>query len=387
MACTNCSTGAKDGTPRGCNNNGTCGTDSCNKLSVFDWLSNMTLPGGQEPFDAAEIRFKNGRKEFFRNTEKLTLSIGDIVATETSPGHDIGIVTLTGELVKIQMKKKGENPDKELAKIYRKASQRDIDIWTEARNKEEVVRMRAREIAIHLKLEMKISDVEFQGDGSKATFYYTANDRVDFRQLIKEFAQEFKIRIEMKQVGFRQEAARLGGIGSCGRELCCSTWLTDFRSVNTSAARYQQLSLNPQKLAGQCGKLKCCLNYELDTYLDALKDFPDMDTKLYTEKGDAYCQKVDIFKEIMWFAYANAPAQWLVLPVSRVQEIVAINKKKERVAGLEDYVMESVQEVEKKFENVVGQDSLTRFDQPKKKKNNKNKKRKPSNFKDGPKKE
>jgi len=387
MACTNCSTGAKDGTPKGCNNNGTCGTDSCNKLSVFDWLSNMTLPGGQEPFDAAEIRFKNGRKEFFRNTEKLTLAIGDIVATEASPGHDIGIVTLTGELVKIQMKKKGENPDKELAKIYRKASQRDIDIWTEARNKEEAVRMRAREIAIHLKLEMKISDVEFQGDGSKATFYYTANDRVDFRQLIKEFAQEFKIRIEMKQVGFRQEAARLGGIGSCGRELCCSTWLTDFRSVNTSAARYQQLSLNPQKLAGQCGKLKCCLNYELDTYLDALKDFPDMDTKLYTEKGDAYCQKVDIFKEIMWFVYANAPAQWLVLPVEKVKEIVAINKKKEKVAALEDYVVESTQEVEKKFENVVGQDSLTRFDQPKKKKNNKNKKRKPSNFKNAPKKE
>ena len=387
MACTNCSTGAKDGTPKGCNNNGTCGTDSCNKLSVFDWLSNMTLPGGQEPFDAAEIRFKNGRKEFFRNTEKLTLAIGDIVATEASPGHDIGIVTLTGELVKIQMKKKGENPDKELAKIYRKASQRDIDIWTEARNKEEAVRMRAREIAIHLKLEMKISDVEFQGDGSKATFYYTANDRVDFRQLIKEFAQEFKIRIEMKQVGFRQEAARLGGIGSCGRELCCSTWLTDFRSVNTSAARYQQLSLNPQKLAGQCGKLKCCLNYELDTYLDALKDFPDMDIKLYTEKGDAYCQKVDIFKEIMWFAYANAPAQWLVLPVEKVKEIVAINKKKEKVAALEDYVVESTQEVEKKFENVVGQDSLTRFDQPKKKKNNKNKKRKPSNFKNAPKKE
>ena len=387
MACTNCSTGAKDGTPKGCNNNGTCGTDSCNKLSVFDWLSNMTLPGGQEPFDAAEIRFKNGRKEFFRNTEKLTLAIGDIVATEASPGHDIGIVTLTGELVKIQMKKKGENPDKELAKIYRKASQRDIDIWTEARNKEESVRMRAREIAINLKLEMKISDVEFQGDGSKATFYYTANDRVDFRQLIKEFAQEFKIRIEMKQVGFRQEAARLGGIGSCGRELCCSTWLTDFRSVNTSAARYQQLSLNPQKLAGQCGKLKCCLNYELDTYLDALKDMPDMDTKLYTEKGDAYCQKIDIFKEIMWFSYANATAHWLVLPVAKVKEIVAINKKKERVAALEDYVVETVQEVEKKFENVVGQDSLTRFDQPKKKNNNKNKKRKPSNFKNAPKKD
>ena len=386
MACTSCST-ADGGAPKGCNNNGTCGTDSCNKLSVFDWLSNMTLPGGQAPFDAVEIRFKNGRKEFFRNTEKLTLSIGDIVATEASPGHDIGIITLTGELVKIQMKKKGENPDKELSKIYRKASQRDIDIWTEARNKEEAVRMRAREIAINLKLEMKISDVEFQGDGSKATFYYTANDRVDFRQLIKEFAQDFKIRIEMKQVGFRQEAARLGGIGSCGRELCCSTWLTDFRSVNTSAARYQQLSLNPQKLAGQCGKLKCCLNYELDTYLDALKDMPDMETKLYTEKGDAYCQKIDIFKEIMWFSYAIAPAQWLVLPVAKVKEILAINKKKERVAALEDYVVETVQEVEKKFENVVGQDSLTRFDQPKKKNNNKNKKRKPSNFKNAPKKD
>ncbi len=341
MACTNCST-TSGGAPKGCNNNGSCGTDSCNKLSVFDWLSNMALPGGQAPFDAVEVRFKNGRKEFFRNTEKLSLSIGDIVATEASPGHDIGSVTLTGELVKIQMKKKNENTTKDLAKIYRKASQRDIDIWTEARNKEEAVRMRAREIAINLKLEMKISDVEFQGDGSKATFYYTANDRVDFRQLIKEFAQDFKIRIEMKQVGFRQEASRLGGIGSCGRELCCSTWLTDFRSVNTSAARYQQLSLNPQKLAGQCGKLKCCLNYELDTYLDALKELPDMETKLYTEKGDAYCQKIDIFKKIMWFSYANAPANWLVLPVEKVKEILAINKKKERVVGLEYYVVVSL---------------------------------------------
>ena len=387
MACTSCST-SDGGAPKGCKNNGTCGTDSCNKLTVFDWLSNMSPSNGETPFDCVEVRFKNGRKEFYRNTEKLTLSIGDIVATEASPGHDIGIVTLTGELVKIQMKKKGVNPTSaEIQKIYRKASQKDIDIWSEARDKEEPMKVKAREIAIALKLQMKISDIEFQGDASKAVFYYTAEDRVDFRQLIKEFAQVFKIRIEMKQVGFRQEAARLGGIGSCGRELCCSTWLTDFRSVNTSAARYQQLSLNPQKLAGQCGKLKCCLNYELDTYLDALKDFPDMDTKLYTEKGDAYCQKVDIFKEIMWFAYANAPAQWLVLPVEKVKEIVAINKKKERVAALEDYVVESTQEVEKKFENVVGQDSLTRFDQPKKKKNNKNKKRKPSNFKNAPKKE
>lgn len=386
MACTNCSTGSKDGTPRGCKNNGTCGTDSCNKLTVFDWLSNMSLPGGEAPFDAVEVRFKNGRKEFYRNTEKLTLSIGDIVATEASPGHDIGIVTLTGELVKIQMKKKGVKPYSDLPKIYRKASQRDIDIWSEARDKEEPMKVIAREIAIKLKLEMKISDIEFQGDGSKATFYYTANDRVDFRQLIKDFAKAFSTRIEMKQVGFRQEASRLGGIGSCGRELCCSTWLTDFRSVNTSAARYQQLSLNPQKLAGQCGKLKCCLNYELDTYLDALKGLPDMDTKIYTEKGDAFCQKIDIFKGNMWFAYTNNMAHWHMINAEQVKEMIALNKQKQRVASLEDYVTETVPEaVEKNFQNAVGQDSLTRFDAPKRKKKP-NKKRKPSNDKNAPKK-
>lgn len=369
MACTNCSTGSKDGQPRGCKNNGTCGTDSCNKLTVFDWLANMSLPGGEAPFDCVEVRFKNGRKEFYRNSEKLTLSMGDIVATEASPGHDIGIVTLTGELVKVQMKKKNVKNNAEIAKIYRKASQKDIDIWSDARDKEEPMKVVAREIAIRLNLEMKISDIEFQGDGSKATFYYTANDRVDFRQLIKDFAREFSTRIEMKQVGFRQEASRLGGIGSCGRELCCSTWLTDFRSVNTSAARYQQLSLNPQKLAGQCGKLKCCLNYELDTYLDALKGLPDMDTKVYTEKGDAVCQKVDIFKGLMWFAYTNNMAHWHVLKADQVKEIVELNKLKQRVTALEDYAVEEVApEVEKTFQNAMGQDSLTRFDAPKKKK-------------------
>lgn len=375
MACNSCST-STGGAPKGCKNNGTCGTDSCNKLTVFDWLANMALPGGQAPFDCVEVRFKNGRKEFFRNSEKLTLSIGDIVATEASPGHDVGIVTLTGELVKVQMKKKGVNPDGEVLKIYRKASQKDIDIWSEARDREEPMKVRARELAIALNLEMKISDIEFQGDGSKATFYYTANDRVDFRQLIKDYASEFKIRIEMKQVGFRQEAARLGGVGSCGRELCCSTWLTDFRSVNTAAARYQQLSLNPQKLAGQCGKLKCCLNYELDTYLDALKDFPDMETKLQTEKGEAICQKVDIFKELMWFAYVGNNAIWHVLKVSEVKEILGLNKQGKKVASLEDFVFEEEkEEVEKTFQNAMGQDSLTRFDQPKKK--NRNKKKKP----------
>ena len=370
MSCQSCST--SDGSaPKGCKNNGTCGTDSCNKLTVFDWLANMNLPTGQEPFDCVEIRFKNGRKEFYRNTEKLTLSIGDVVATEASPGHDVGIITLTGELVKIQMKKKGVAiTSPEINKIYRKASQRDIDIWSDARDKEEPMKVKARSMAIALKLEMKISDIEFQGDGSKVTFYYTANDRVDFRQLIKEFAGEFKTRIEMKQVGFRQEASRLGGIGSCGRELCCSTWLTDFRSVNTSAARYQQLSLNPQKLAGQCGKLKCCLNYELDTYLDALKDFPDFETKLVTEKGDAICQKQDIFKGLMWFAYTNNFSEWHVLKIEQVREIVIQNKQKIKVSSLEDFAIEIVVEVEKNFNNAMGQESLTRFDLPKRKKSN-----------------
>ncbi|MEB8346340.1 regulatory iron-sulfur-containing complex subunit RicT [Flavobacteriaceae bacterium KMM 6898] len=372
MGCSSCSTG-KDGQPRGCKNNGTCGTDGCNKLTVFDWLSNMSLPNGQKPFDCVEVRFKNSRKEFFRNTDNITLSIGDIVATQSKTGHDIGMVTLTGELVKVQMKKKKEDHnDKELPKIYRKASQKDIDIWQKCRDREEEIKKRAREIAIAVKLQMKISDVEFQGDGSKATFYYTAEERVDFRQLIKDMAKAFSIRIEMRQIGYRQEAQRLGGIGSCGRELCCSTWLTDFRSVSTAAARYQQLSLNPQKLAGQCGKLKCCLNYELDVYLDALKDFPSQETKIATEKGIAFCQKVDIFKSMLWFSYRDEPANWHALTKDQVNEILEKNKNKEKITSLEEYASDNdvvSLEKEKVFENVVGQDSLTRFDKPKQKRN------------------
>jgi cell fate regulator YaaT (PSP1 superfamily) len=371
MGCSSCSTG-KDGQPRGCKNNGTCGTDGCNKLTVFDWLSNMSLPNGAQPFAFVEVRFKNSRKGFYRNHENLSLSIGDVVATEAESGHDVGMVTLTGELVKVQMKrKKVDFKDPDLPKIYRKASQKDIDIWQKCRDREEEIKKRAREIAIILKLQMKISDVEFQGDGSKATFYYTAEERVDFRQLIKDMAKAFGIRIEMRQIGYRQEAQRLGGIGSCGRELCCSTWLTDFRSVSTSAARYQQLSLNPQKLAGQCGKLKCCLNYELDVYLDALKDFPPSDTKLHTEKGLAFCQKTDIFKGKLWFSYKEDPSNWHELTKEQVQEIRQKNKKKEKVASLEEYAIENLVEIEERivFENVVGQDSLTRFDKPKRKKN------------------
>ena len=383
MGCNSCSTG-KEGQPRGCKNNGTCGTDGCNKLTVFDWLSNMSLPNGQKPFDCVEVRFKNSRKEFYRNPENLSFSIGDIVATQAKSGHDVGMVTLTGELVKVQMKKKKVAPeDEEIPKIYRKASQKDIDKWQKCRDKEEEIKKRAREIAILLKLQMKISDVEFQGDGSKATFYYTAEERVDFRQLIKDMAKAFGIRIEMKQIGYRQEAQRLGGIGSCGRELCCSTWLSDFRSVSTSSARYQQLSLNPQKLAGQCGKLKCCLNYELDMYLDALKDFPPQDAKLITEKGIAFCQKTDIFKGALWYSYKDDPANWHELTSRQVNEILEKNKKKVKVPSLEEYAADNLQEQEMVFENVVGQDSLTRFDRPKgNRKNRKNKKRR--NYKKRP---
>jgi len=381
MACTSCVTG-KDGQPKGCKNNGTCGSDGCNKLTVFDWLSNMSLPGGAEPFDFVEVRFKNGRKHFFKNSENLSLSIGDVVATEASPGHDVGIVSLTGELVRVQMKKKKEDPNSaEILKIYRKASQRDIDVWQEARDREEKIQQRSRQIAIRLNLSMKISDIEFQGDASKATFYYTAEDRVDFRQLIKEFAREFNTRIEMKQIGLRQEAARLGGIGSCGRELCCSTWLTDFRSVSTSAARYQQLSLNPQKLAGQCGKLKCCLNYELDTYLEALKSFPKTDVKLKTKKGTAVCQKIDIFKGLLWYAYEGEWMNWHTLTPEQANKIIAKNKKDEPVGSLEEYELNlQLEEADQKsFNDGIGEDSLTRFDKPKqqqRKRRNKNKKRK-----------
>lgn len=380
MACNSCSTG-KDGQPKGCKNNGTCGSDGCNKLTVFDWLSNMTLPTGEAPFNCVEIRFKNGRKHYYKNSENLSLSIGDVVATQAQYGHDVGIVTLTGELVRIQMKrKKIDIEDEEVVKkIYRKASQKDINIWQEARAKEEPMKVRARQFAIDLKLEMKISDIEFQGDASKATFYYTAEERVDFRELIKVYAREFKTRIEMRQVGFRQEAARLGGVGSCGRELCCSTWLTDFRSVSTAAARYQQLSLNPQKLAGQCGKLKCCLNYELDTYLEALKSFPKTDVKLKTEKGTAVCQKTDIFKGFMWYAYEGEWMNWHKLTTEQANEIVALNTKNKKATSLEDYAEELIEDTKAEFENVVGQDSLTRFDSPKrgkKRRNNRNRNKK-----------
>lgn len=372
MACASCS--SKDGSPRGCQNNGTCGTDSCNKLTVFNWLANMQLPSGQAPFDVVEVRFKNSRKAFYRNTEELPLNVGDLVAVAAKSGHDLGQVTLTGELVRFQLKKKKVNPDDELFKIYRKATDHDIELWQAARNREAEVQKRAREMAIFLRLQMKISDVEFQGDGNKATFYYTAEKRVDFRQLIKDMGQAFGIRIEMRQIGLREEASRLGGVGSCGRELCCSTWLTDFRTVSTAAARYQQLSLNPENLAGQCGKLKCCLNFELDAYRKALKKFPRIETKLHTEKGIAVCQKVDIFKGHMWYAYKGEWAKWHLLSNEQANEIIRRNKEDLPVASLEEFTLDlPLKSEEKAFENVVGQDSLNRFDRPKRRKHKKRK--------------
>ncbi len=382
MGCSGCSTGrgcstASTGLPGGCKNNGSCGAGGCNKLNVFDWLANMELPSGQPICDIVEIRFKNSRKGFYRNVNNLQLNVGDVIAVEATGGHDIGVISISGELVRLQMKKRNIKADsEEIKKVYRKAKQGDIEKWQEAQGLEQATMYRARTCAVKLNLQMKISDVEYQGDRTKAIFYYTAEDRVDFRDLIKVLADEFKVRIEMRQIGARQEAGRLGAIGSCGRELCCSTWLTDFRSVSTSAARYQQLSLNPLKLAGQCGKLKCCLNFELDSYMDALQDFPEVNNvKLETEKGRAFHQKTDIFRRTMFFSYTHEPDNFIPLPVDRVKEIMEMNKNSVKPEDLLIKVV-STRIIEKNpdYENVVGQDSLTRFDKSKKPKS-KNKKR------------
>ena len=365
MSCSSCSS-TKNGSPRGCQNNGTCGSDSCNKLTVFDWLENMHPPQGEENCSFVEVRFKNSRKEFFRFPKELKPQAGSLVITKVDRGYDLGTVSLAGALVAVQMKRKKIKAESDkIGTILRLANQEEIDIWQASRAKEAEVQKRARELAIALKLNMKLSDVEFQGDGKKATFYYTADKRVDFRQLIKDMARAFFIRIEMRQIGLREEASRLGGIGSCGRELCCSTWLTDFRSVNTAAARYQQLSLNPQKLAGQCGRLKCCLNYELEVYRSALKAFPKAEVKLQTEKGIGVFQKMDIFKGLIWYAYKGEWTTWHKLTVSAVKEIIEKNKANQKVTSLEAYVEEEVKEEKNKlFDSGVGQDSLKRFDPP-----------------------
>lgn len=377
MGCSNCSNGG--GVPNGCKSNGSCGTGSCGKLSVFDWLADVELPNGQSTYDVVEVRFKSSRKGFYRNIKGLNLQVGDVVAVETSPGYDIGVVSVVGELARIQVRKKTQNfKAHEARSIYRKATKEDIEKWKKCRAKESETMFTSRRLASELGLQMKISDVEYQGDGNKATFYYTADDRVDFRQLIRNLADEFKLKIEMKQIGVRQEAARLGGIGSCGRELCCSTWLTDFRSVSTASARYQQLSLNPQKLAGQCGKLKCCLNYELDAYLDALKKFPRSDIRLKTKKGTAFHVKTDVFKEQMWYIQEdkNNPGATGFIPLTpeRVTEIIKLNKAGELPSDLKDF-MEEIEVEVPDYTDVVGQDSLNRFEHVFKRKKKKRKKK------------
>jgi cell fate regulator YaaT (PSP1 superfamily) len=393
MGCATCSNNkTADGLPMGCKNNGSCKTGGCDKLAVFDWLTDIELPNGQQPFDVVEVRFKGTRKAFYRNINNLQLCIGNVVAVQTVSGYDVGVVSMVGELVRIQYEKKGNRePIHDLKKVLRLANQEDIDLWHEARAMEKETMFKSRTIAVALGLQMKISDVEYQGDKTKATFYYTADDRVDFRELIRKLAENFKVRIEMRQIGARQEAGRLGGIGSCGRELCCSTWLTDFRSVSTAAARYQQLSLNPQKLAGQCGKLKCCLNYELDMYLDAVKDFPDNNIVLKTKAGNAEHFKTDIFKKIMWYNLVSEQVTTPIpIPVERVKEIIKLNQKGKFPEDLKSFrsdVFDPVVSDEPDYENVVGQDDLTRFDNVgrNKKRNNNNKnrnRRKPENKKE-----
>ena len=353
-------------------------TDSCNKLHATDWLKD--IPDTASSFsDIVEVRFKNTRKAFYRNVNGLDLETGDFVVVEASPGCDVGVVSIKGPLIKLQLKKARVDVNQEFKKIYRKAKVSDIDRWKQVIAREDEVMLRSRQIAESLNLNMKIGDVEFQGDGTKAIFYYIADERVDFRELIKIMAEEFKIRIEMKQIGARQEAGRIGGIGHCGRELCCTTWITSFVSVSTNSARHQELSLNPQKLAGQCGKLKCCLNYELDAYIDAQKDFPNVRQPLETMDGTAYHQKTDIFKRVMWYSYdQNSSTNITVVPIDRVKEIIEMNKagKKPDTLLINDRNNETEPQKSKtadpEFTDGGGTDSITRFDKKKKKKKKKN---------------
>lgn len=353
---------------------GGCGGGSssgCNKMNVFDWLSDMDL-SINEKFDVMEVRFKNGRKDFYRNSDKLVLLTGDAVVVEVAGGgHHVGHVSLQGELVRLQMRKLNVENNNEIKKVFRMATQRDIEKFNEATHREMVALYRTREIVQQFKLQMKLSDVEFQGDNTKAIFYYSADDRVDFRELIKVLASEFRVRIEMRQINLRQEAGRLGGIGVCGRELCCSTWLTNFKNVSTSAARYQNLSLNPVKLSGQCGRLKCCLNYELETYIEALKDIPEVEVPLRTEKGNAVLQKTDIFRKIMWFGFDKEDT-WHPLSTERVSEILALNKSGKTPATLE------LNELVEKETTAVLNSDLDRLDKKyQKKKKHKSKHRHP----------
>ena len=353
----------------------TC-ADRCGKLEVFDWLAD--LPESGNVSDIVEVQFKSTRKSYYKNTNGLRLIKGDVVAVEASPGHDIGTVACTGEIAVMQMKKNRLNiKEYEFLRIYRHARPVDFEKWEEAKKLEHETMIESRRLSLNLNLNMKIGDVEYQGDKTKAIFYYIADERVDFRQLIKVLADRFKVRIEMRQIGARQEAGRIGGIGPCGRELCCSTWITNFVSVTTNAARYQEISLNPQKLAGQCGKLKCCLNYELDAYIDAQKDFPKTNIPLETKDNTYYHFKTDIFKRMMWYSTdKHMAANVAEVSVDRVKEVIRLNRKGTKPQMLADEKTIALKEVKPlDYQNVVGEDSISRFDEPKKEGENRNRKK------------
>jgi cell fate regulator YaaT (PSP1 superfamily) len=363
MGCASCRKG-EDGKPLGCRSNGNCGNCGCDVMTVFDWLEGVPIPEGQRPFDIVEVRFKRSRKGFYRIGQGRRVQTGDVAVVDATPGEDMGVVSLTGELVRAQMKAKGVKDTHEIKKVIRKAEMEDISTWQAARNREKETLKQARSIIADHKLDMKLGDVEYQGDGSKCTLFYTAEQRVDFRELVRDLAAAFKVRIEMRQIGARQESARIGGIGVCGRELCCSTWLTDFRSVSTGAARYQQLSLNPQKLAGQCGKLKCCLNFELDQYKEAVAEFPPPSTKLMTRKGKAGHFKTDIFGGRMWFQYFDDPGTSPIpIDLADVRKIMEMNDRGEKPDDLQGYaIQEEAAPEDALYGDVVGQDDVNRFD-------------------------
>jgi cell fate regulator YaaT (PSP1 superfamily) len=374
MACAGCGTGA-EGKPSGCKSNGGCSSGGCNRLNVFDWLANIPLSDSLAPFDIIEVSFNNGsRKDFFRNTTKQLLDKGEMVTVEGVSGFDIGQISLTGELVKLQMKKKRIEDTPEVKKVLRRATNEDLARMNDNKAREKDALIRARAIARSIGLEMKLAEVEIQADGRKATFFYTADDRVDFRELIKLYAGEFRVKVEMRQIGARQEAGKVGGIGSCGRELCCATWLTDFKSVNTTAARYQNLSINQAKLSGQCGRLKCCLNYELDTYLDALKEFPEDADSIETVNGVATLQKRDIFKNLMWYSYGDSNKQY-PLTIARVKEIRQLNKQNIRPEDLKPVEVVTIKpkEADLGFADVVGQISLRTLEKASQKRKHKDK--------------
>ena len=376
MGCGNCGTGK----PNGCKSNGGCLTGGCNRMNVHDWLLNLPIADTMDECKVVEVSFNHGsRKDFFRNATLQHFEKGDMICVEGVSGFDLGEISLTGEIVRIQMKKKGvEEANPEMKKVLRRAGDRDIDTWRHSKSREKEALIRSRAIAKQLKLEMKISEVEIQADSRKATFFYIADGRVDFRELIKVYASEFKLKVEMRQIGARQESAKVGGIGSCGRELCCATWLSDFKSVNTTAARYQNLSINQAKLSGQCGRLKCCLNYELDTYLDALQHFPDNCDSIQVAKGTASLIKKDIFKNLMWYVLPDSNKQY-PLTIERVKKIKSLNGQGVIPEELEvvEITASKVKEAEPEFVELVGQISLRSLEKADKKRKQKQQHQKP----------